>query len=117
VPKLIFPGGALIGCAAGFVNVPRIKGSHNAMKTGMLAAEAAFAALGAESQGDRVLHAYEAAWRTPGSIAISTGAQRQARGSKWGTARPLHGGLHMWLNDLSRPGALDPAPRQARSRT
>ena len=46
VPKLAFPGGALIGCAAGFVNVPRIKGSHNAMTTGMLAAEAAFAALG-----------------------------------------------------------------------
>ena len=45
VPKLAFPGGALIGCAAGFMNVPRIKGSHNAMKTGMLAAEAAFAAL------------------------------------------------------------------------
>src|SRR3990170_4689826 len=46
IPKLVFPGGALIGCAAGFMNVPRIKGSHNAMKTGMLAAEAAFAALG-----------------------------------------------------------------------
>ena len=46
VPKLAFPGGALIGCAAGFMNLPRIKGSHNAMKTGMLAAEAAFAALG-----------------------------------------------------------------------
>ncbi len=45
VPKLYFPGGVLIGCSAGFVNVPRIKGSHNAMKTGMLAAEAAFAAL------------------------------------------------------------------------
>ena len=45
VPKLSFPGGVLIGCSAGFVNVPRIKGSHNAMKTGMLAAEAAFAAL------------------------------------------------------------------------
>jgi electron-transferring-flavoprotein dehydrogenase len=45
VPKLTFPGGALIGCSAGFVNVPRIKGSHNAMKTGMLAAEAAFQAL------------------------------------------------------------------------
>ncbi len=44
VPKLSFPGGVLIGCSAGFVNVPRIKGSHNAMKTGMLAAEAAFAA-------------------------------------------------------------------------
>ena len=42
VPKLIFPGGCLIGCSAGFVNVPRIKGTHNAMKTGMLAAEATF---------------------------------------------------------------------------
>ncbi|RZJ36912.1 MAG: NAD(P)/FAD-dependent oxidoreductase, partial [Brevundimonas sp.] len=42
VPKLAFPGGALIGCSAGFVNVPRIKGSHNAMKTGMLAADAAY---------------------------------------------------------------------------
>ena len=46
VPKLAFPGGALIGCAAGFVNLPRIKGSHNAMLTGMMAAEAAFAARG-----------------------------------------------------------------------
>src|SRR5215467_5633492 len=45
IPKLTFPGGALIGCSAGFVNLPRIKGSHNAMKTGMLAAEAVFAAL------------------------------------------------------------------------
>ncbi|EGG16061.1 electron transfer flavoprotein-ubiquinone oxidoreductase [Cavenderia fasciculata] len=45
IPKLIFPGGALIGCTAGFVNVPKIKGNHNAMKTGMLAAEAAFESL------------------------------------------------------------------------
>lgn len=45
IPKLGFPGGALIGCSAGFVNVPRIKGSHNAMKTGMLGAEAVFEAL------------------------------------------------------------------------
>ena len=45
-PELIFPGGAFIGCSAGMVNLPRIKGSHNAMKSGMLAAEAAFAALG-----------------------------------------------------------------------
>ena len=45
IPKLVFPGGALIGCAAGFLNVPKIKGSHNAMKTGMLAAEAAFEAI------------------------------------------------------------------------
>ena len=47
VPKLAFPGGALIGCAAGFVNVPRIKGSHTAMKSGMLAAESAAAAIAA----------------------------------------------------------------------
>jgi electron-transferring-flavoprotein dehydrogenase len=62
VPKLAFPGGALIGCGAGFVNVPRIKGSHNAMKTGMLAAEAAFAALGEGRCGD-TLDAYETAYR------------------------------------------------------
>ncbi len=61
VPTLTFPGGALIGCAAGFVNVPRIKGSHNAMKTGMMAAEAAFEALTAGRSGDR-LGAYEAAY-------------------------------------------------------
>jgi electron-transferring-flavoprotein dehydrogenase len=62
VPKLAFPGGALIGCAAGFVNVPRIKGSHNAMKTGMLAAEAAFAAIEKGRAGD-TLAEYETAWR------------------------------------------------------
>ena len=47
IPKLTFPGGALIGCAAGFLNVPKIKGSHTAMKSGMMAAEAAFDALNA----------------------------------------------------------------------
>ncbi|WP_395644581.1 electron transfer flavoprotein-ubiquinone oxidoreductase [Terricaulis sp.] len=62
VPKLAFPGGALIGCSAGFVNVPRIKGSHNAMKTGMLAAEAAFQAIQAGRQRD-TLDAYEDAYR------------------------------------------------------
>ncbi len=45
IPGLIFPGGALMGCGAGFMNVPKIKGSHNAIKTGMLAAEAAFEAV------------------------------------------------------------------------
>ncbi len=61
VPKLAFPGGALIGCAAGFVNVPRIKGGHNAMKTGMLAAEAAFAAI-SEGRAHDVLTDYENAY-------------------------------------------------------
>ena len=65
VPKLCFPGGALIGCSAGFVNVPRIKGSHNAMKTGMLAAEATVDALTAGRSGDELAsyqQAYENSW-------------------------------------------------------
>ncbi len=62
VPKLYFPGGVLIGCSAGFVNVPRIKGSHNAMKTGMMAAEAAFAALNEGRAGDE-LTSYEEAYK------------------------------------------------------
>ncbi|CAN5369345.1 electron transfer flavoprotein-ubiquinone oxidoreductase [soil metagenome] len=65
VPKLTFPGGALIGCSAGFVNVPRIKGSHNAVKTGMLAAEAAFEALNAGRASDELVAyqtSYEGSW-------------------------------------------------------
>ena len=61
-PKLVFPGGALIGCSAGFVNVPRIKGTHTAMKSAMLAAEAAFEAIAADRSGD-VLEAYPTALR------------------------------------------------------
>jgi electron-transferring-flavoprotein dehydrogenase len=63
IPKLTFPGGALIGCSAGFVNVPRLKGSHNAIKSGMLAAEAAFAAIGAGREGDEITE-YETALRS-----------------------------------------------------
>ena len=54
VPKLAFPGGALIGCSAGFVNVPRIKGSHTAMKSGMLAAESLALAIAAGREGDEL---------------------------------------------------------------
>ncbi|MBB5706896.1 4Fe-4S dicluster domain-containing protein [Sphingopyxis panaciterrulae] len=61
VPKLAFPGGALIGDTAGFLNVPRIKGTHTAMKSGMMAAEAAFAAVAAGRAGD-TLDAYQAAY-------------------------------------------------------
>jgi electron-transferring-flavoprotein dehydrogenase len=57
IPKLTFPGGALIGCAAGFVNVPKIKGNHTAMKSGMLAAEAVAAALAGDRPAEPV--AYE----------------------------------------------------------
>ena len=61
IPKTVFPGGALVGCDAGFLNASRIKGSHAAIKTGMLAAEAAFDALGAGREHD-VLDAYPAAF-------------------------------------------------------
>jgi len=63
LPKLVFPGGALLGCDAGFLNAPRIKGSHAAIKSGMLAAEAAFAALQAGRQGDE-LQAYPQAFKS-----------------------------------------------------
>jgi len=65
LPKTVFPGGALIGCDAGFLNTSRIKGSHSAIKTGMLAAEAAFAALGAGRQHDELASypaAFEQSW-------------------------------------------------------
>ncbi|MDB5695591.1 MAG: electron transfer flavoprotein-ubiquinone oxidoreductase [Sphingomonas bacterium] len=54
IPKLVFPGGALIGCSAGFLNVPRIKGTHGAMLSAMWAAEAAFAAIGQEREHDEL---------------------------------------------------------------
>ena len=73
-----FPGGALIGCAAGFVNLPRIKGSHNAMKTGMLAAEAAFAALKAGRAGDTLQRLRDGLCQKRGGQGPEAGAQRQA---------------------------------------
>ena len=65
IPKLVFPGGALIGCAAGFLNVAKIKGTHTAMKSGMLAAEAAFAAIAEDRGGDELAgypRALEQSW-------------------------------------------------------
>jgi electron-transferring-flavoprotein dehydrogenase len=61
IPRLDFPGGALIGCAAGFLNVPKIKGSHTAMKSGMVAAEAVFARLGGDTRAT-VRGALERSW-------------------------------------------------------
>jgi electron-transferring-flavoprotein dehydrogenase len=63
IPKLVFPGGALIGDTAGFLNVPKIKGTHTAMKSGMLAAEAAAAALAQGEAAAPVLDSYPAALR------------------------------------------------------
>jgi electron-transferring-flavoprotein dehydrogenase len=100
VPKLTFPGGALIGCAAGFMNVPRIKGSHNAMKTGMLGAEAAFAAVKAGRSGDE-LDAYPAAWKASWSYKdIKKVRNVKPLWSKFGLIGVGLGAIDMWMNDL-----------------
>ena len=85
LPQLYFPGGALLGCSAGMVNVPRIKGSHNAVKSGVLAAEAAFGALQAGRGGDELVE-YEAAYKAS-SIAKELHAVRNFKPlwSKFGT--------------------------------
>jgi len=101
VPKLAFPGGCMTGCAAGFVNVPRIKGSHNAMKTGMLAAESAFAAL-KEGRAHDELTDYEPAFRASW-VYKDLHKVRNARPalSKFGlTLGTIYAGFDMWLNNL-----------------
>lgn len=112
LPKLVFPGGALIGCAAGFLNVPKIKGSHNAMKSGMLAAEAAFEALtGADEEGGEapaVLNAF------PQKFASSWVYEElyKARNfrpafSKWGLyGAMLYGGIDLKLFGGRAPWTL-----------
>ena len=101
VPKLVFPGGALIGCGAGFMNVPRIKGSHNAIKTGMLAAEAVADALAAGRSAD-TLDAYEKSWRAS-HVYKDLKRVRNVKPlwSKLGTlvGIPL-GAIDMWTNQL-----------------
>jgi electron-transferring-flavoprotein dehydrogenase len=99
VPRLAFPGGALIGCAAGFINLPRIKGSHNAILSGMLAAEHAAAALSAGRAHD-TLDEYEDAWRSS-DIGRDLWKVRNAKPlwSKLGTYLGIAaGGLDMWTN-------------------
>jgi electron-transferring-flavoprotein dehydrogenase len=99
VPRLAFPGGALIGCAAGFINLPRIKGSHNAILSGMLAAEHAAAALSAGRAHD-TLDEYEDAWRSS-DIGRDLWKVRNAKPlwSKLGTYLGIAAGaLDMWTN-------------------
>ena len=101
VPKLAFPGGALIGCSAGFVNVPRIKGSHNAMKTGMLAAEAAVAALQAGRVGDTLIEyqrSYEGSWVYQDLKKVRN---VKPMWSKLGLVLGMGlGGVDMWMNTI-----------------
>ncbi len=101
IPKLVFPGGALIGCSAGFVNVPRIKGSHTAMKSGMLAAEAAFEAIQNERSRD-VLNDYEDRLRSSW-IAKELQLVKNAEPllSKFGnTIGTVLAGIDMWMRTL-----------------
>jgi electron-transferring-flavoprotein dehydrogenase len=101
VPKLTFPGGALIGCSAGFVNLPRIKGSHNAIKSGMLGAEAAFEALAAGKTGGDELIAYpvklKASWIWKDLDKVRNVKPALRWGSVLGT---IYGGFDMWMHDL-----------------
>jgi electron-transferring-flavoprotein dehydrogenase len=101
IPKLTFPGGVLAGCSAGFVNVPRIKGSHNALLSGVHAGDAAFEAVVAGRAYDE-LTAYETAVRS-GPIARDLKRVRNVKPlwSRFGTVIGVGlGGLDMWLNTI-----------------
>jgi electron-transferring-flavoprotein dehydrogenase len=101
IPKLVFPGGALIGCSAGFVNVPRIKGTHTAMKSAMLAADAAFEAIQAGRSGDLLEdypEALDKSWVIKELKLVRNAQPAVAHmGGKLGT---LYAGLDMWLGSL-----------------
>ena len=101
VPKLAFPGGALIGCSAGFVNVPRIKGSHTAMKSGMLAAESIAAAIAAGSEHTELMD-YDAAVRDSWiADELKKVKNAQPAVAKWGEdLGTVIAGIDMWMRTL-----------------
>jgi electron-transferring-flavoprotein dehydrogenase len=102
IPQVAFPGGVLLGCSAGLVNVPRIKGNHNAMLSGKAAAEAAHAAIAAGRSGD-TLAEYEADLRG-GPVAADLKRVRNVKPlwSKFGLVASLvGGGFDMWVSNLT----------------
>ncbi|MBU2956973.1 electron transfer flavoprotein-ubiquinone oxidoreductase [Paracoccus sp. 1_MG-2023] len=102
LPQLSFAGGVLLGCSAGMVNVPRIKGNHNAMHSGIEAAETAAAALKAGREGDR-LEDYDAAVRD-GAVGTDLKRVRNVKPiwSRMGlTASLMLGGIDMWVSNLT----------------
>ena len=108
VPKLVFPGGAFIGCEAGFLNVPKIKGSHTAMKSGMLAAESIADALIGGDEGYGVIESYEEAYKTSW-IYEELHAARNLRpaAARWGNRLGfLYGGLDLKLFGGKLPWTL-----------
>jgi electron-transferring-flavoprotein dehydrogenase len=103
LPKLAFPGGVLIGDSAGFVNQARVKGSHNAVKTGMLGAEAVFAAIAAGRSGDEVAE-YEAAYKTSWvAKELKLVRNNKPLGSMFGTTLGsiLLGGIDLTITNLT----------------
>ncbi len=112
VPKLTFPGGALIGDGAGFLNVPKIKGSHTAMKSGMVAAEGVVALLREKTEAAREATAYPAALKKSWLWDELSRARNVKPAFKWGLWPAM---AYSALGDLrpSRQGALD-AASQAR---
>ena len=101
VPKLAFPGGALIGCSAGFVNVPRIKGSHTAMKSGMLAAEAISRAIANGRAGDELIDyqpSVNESWIAKELKLVQNAEPAVAKFG--GTAGTIIGGIDMWMRTL-----------------
>ncbi|MFO1256796.1 MAG: electron transfer flavoprotein-ubiquinone oxidoreductase [Sphingomonadaceae bacterium] len=118
VPTLAFPGGVLAGCSAGFVNVPRIKGSHTAMKSGMLAAEAIAAAIGAGRAQDALME-YDAAVRDSWiakELKLVQNAEPMI--AKFGEGLGvLLAGMDMWLRTLFGFGLAKPMKHHADAET
>jgi electron-transferring-flavoprotein dehydrogenase len=101
IPKLYFPGGVLLGDSAGFVNVPRIKGSHNAIKSGMMAAEAAHAAIQAGRSGDELVEYAQAFDRSWVKKELRTVRNSKPMLSRFGTALGVAlSGFDMWTTHL-----------------
>jgi electron-transferring-flavoprotein dehydrogenase len=101
VPQTAFPGGCLLGCSAGLVNVPRIKGNHNAMHSGIEAAEAAHAAIKAGRGGDTLMEYYAALKAGPVGKDLRRVRNVKPLWSKYGLLTSLGvGGLDMWTNNL-----------------
>ena len=101
VPKLAFPGGALIGCAAGFVNVPRIKGSHTAMKSGMLAAESIAAAIAGGAEHSELMDYDDAVRSSWIAEELQKVKNAQPAVAKWGEdLGTVLAGIDMWMRTL-----------------
>ena len=101
IPKLTFPGGALIGCSAGFLNVPKIKGSHNAMKSGMAAAEAAFGSIAGGSDGESELTGYTETMRRSWTFKELREARNCRPAFRWGLlAGTLISGFELWTRGM-----------------